>query len=256
MVPTLQCSAKCRWRIRAAVSRSITIPSSGEVGDRACSSAHNADDQTLAQRFRLTRRHRRLAQPRLVRPRQSRKLASCGGRVISHFLARPFPGFLPLSLTVSPLPARVIEPAAQGGLLSPAGQGTARAPPRLAASRSAVDLPAVARRADAVEPTAPATAQQIQHQRRAESAHPPSPRSLGGHRGRRMGSYKVGSRDSHPGVRTESVPPVGSIPTGTFPTPRLPYQASGRASGADDDWISTRNPRLAVRFPRFLMSVH
>ena len=32
-----------------------------------------------------------------------------------------------------------------------------------------------------------------------------------------VGSYKVGSRDSHPGVRAESVPPVGSIPTGTFP---------------------------------------
>ena len=55
-----------------------------------------------------------------------------------------------------------------------------------------------------------------------------------------VGSYEVGSRDSHPGVRTESVPPVGSIPTGTFPTPRLPYQPPGRAYGADDDWGLSR----------------
>ncbi len=71
-----------------------------------------------------------------------------------------------------------------------------------------------------------------------------------------VGSYEVGSRNSHPGVRTESVPPVGSIPTGTFPTPRLPYQAPGRAYGADDDWAYLGRPRLPVRNPRFLMAVH
>ena len=71
-----------------------------------------------------------------------------------------------------------------------------------------------------------------------------------------VGSYKVGSRDSHPGVRTAPVPPVGSIPTGTFPTPAPTLSTSGRAFGADDDYVSIGFLRLLVRFPRNPVAVH
>ncbi len=136
------------------------------------------------------RRRNRLGQTRLVRLRQSRKLKSRRGRVISHFLAHLSQGSNPFSLTVGPLSPRVVDATAQSRLVPPAGHGMTRAPPRSAASGATVDLPPIARGADAEEHTAPATAQQIQHNRRAGSAHRPSRESLGGQRGRYGGKLQ------------------------------------------------------------------